>query len=244
MASRERPADRGSRQGRAAQERIETELREARIERGLSVAHVAKALGISKAEVSRIENHRSPNVPFIQLARFAAVVGLDLSLKTYPGASPVRAAAHGRLLDDLRALLHASLRWAREVPLPITGDQRAWDGMVIGRGWRFGIEAEMAARDAQALVRRINLKLRDGGVDGVLLLLRDTHRSRTFVRAARPELESTFSASPREVFASLRAGRCPSGSAILVVPYRPREDARASSRGMGRRTGEDAGAAA
>jgi len=171
----------------------------------------------------------------------AAVVGLDLSLKTYAGASPVRAAAHGRLLDDLRALLHASLRWAREVPLPITGDQRAWDGMVIGRGWRFGIEAEMAARDAQALVRRINLKMRDGGVDGVLLLLRDTHRSRTFVRAARPELETTFSASPREVFASLRAGRCPSGSAILVVPYRPA--AGRSRAGGARLVGRDLGPA-
>jgi transcriptional regulator with XRE-family HTH domain len=149
MATIERSIDRGTRMGRVALVRLGHELRSARIDHGLSIDFVAAASGLSNAEVGRIERALSPNVPFITLARLAAVVGLDLAARFYPGPGPVRDAARVELLADFHALLHPTVRWAVEVPFPIAGDQRAWDGMVAGQGWRYGTEAETAPRDGR-----------------------------------------------------------------------------------------------
>ena len=74
---------------------------------------------------SAVERALSPNVPFVALARLAAVVGLDLVSKVYPGPNPMRDAPQAELLGDFRAVLHPILGWATEVPLPLPGDQRA-----------------------------------------------------------------------------------------------------------------------
>jgi transcriptional regulator with XRE-family HTH domain len=220
MGSRERPTDRGQRFGRATLARLGSELRSARTGRGLSIDAASAALGVSNAEVSRIERAFSPNVPLVVVSRYAAVLGLDLVANLYPGAPPVRDGAHIRLLADFRAELHPSLRWATEVPLPLPRDQRAWDAMIFGPDWRYGVEAETAPGDGQSLARRLNLKLRDGEVDGVLLLLRDTHRSRTFVAETRALFAGLFPSIPRQTIAALRAGLRPDGNAIVVLPYR------------------------
>lgn len=221
MPASERPIDRGTRLGKATLARIGQELRDARLDRSLSVDTTATALRISNAEVSRIERARSPRVPLVTLAHMAALVGLDLSVRLYPGASPLRDAAQVALLSDFRAMLHRSLRWATEVPLPIAGDQRAWDATACGPDWCFGIEAETLPRDAQALVRRLQLMLRDGGgLDGVVLVVRDTRRTREFLRAAADELAGAFPIPSRRASELLAAGLAPEGSAVILVPRR------------------------
>ena len=220
MPAQERPSDRGARIGRTALARIGQELREARLDRSLSVDAVASALGLSNAEVSRVERALSPKVPLVTLARMASVVGLDVSVRLFPGASPLRDAAQVALLSDFRASLHRALRWATEVPLPMDGDQRAWDATVSGTDWSYGVEAETLPRDAQALVRRLQLKLRDGGLNGVLLVLRDTRRTRQFMRAAADELAGAFPAPGRRASELLAAGLQPGGSAVILVPRR------------------------
>jgi hypothetical protein len=109
------------------------------------------------------------------------------------------------------------VRWATEVPLPIAGDLRAWDGLASGEGSRFGVEAETRPRDAQALNRRLQLKVRDGEVDGVLLVLRDGKANRAFVRAAAAELGPTFRQPGPRAIELLGAGAHPGGSAIIFV---------------------------
>lgn len=217
MAVLERPFDRGTRLGREAIARIGRELRTARIDRGLTVDAVAAALGVSNAEVSRIERDLSPSVPAIRLFRFAGLVGLDLSTSLFPGAAALRDGAHVSLLAAFARSLPPSLRWGVEVPLPIAGDQRAWDGMVSGTGWRYGVEAETAPHDAQALLRRLALKERDGDVDGLLLLLRDSRRVRDFLRAAGDELAPRFPIRGAAAMARLRNGENPTGSAVIVI---------------------------
>lgn len=129
------------------------------------------------------------------LARACAVVGLELAVKAYRGGDPIRDAAHVALLRDFQAALHPSVQWATEVPLPVAGDQRAWDGLIHGTGWHYGVEAETAPRDGQATLRRLALKERDGQVDGDLLVVRDTHQSRAFLR----EIGELDSAPPPRV---------------------------------------------
>jgi len=194
-------------------------------------------------------------VPVVTLARCAGAVGLDLVARLYPGTQPIRDAAQVALLAGFRARLHRSLRWATEVPIPIPGDQRAWDATVgSGSGdqpaftgarrrltpapgpagsadaapaeasalstrpaWCYGVEAETLPRDAQAIHRRNQLKLRDGRLDGVLLVLPDTRRARDFVRQALPELRDAYPVPGERALGLLRAGVDPGGSSIILV---------------------------
>jgi len=164
MATRERLVDRGRARGRHLIADAGRGLRDGRRDRGLSLAKVGRAIGLSRSQVSRIERGLIAGVTVAELAVLHAAVGLDLTLRAYPGGQPLRDAAQAALLSDLRADLHRSLRWAVEVPLPAPGDQRSWDAMIVGRRpssaadvviWRHGVEAEMVPRDGQALIRRI-----------------------------------------------------------------------------------------
>ena len=59
--------------------------------------------------------------------------------------------------------------------MPIAGDLRAWDAVITLAGRRAGCEAETAGlTDIQALERRLALKLRDGDVDVLILVVADT----------------------------------------------------------------------
>jgi hypothetical protein len=107
--------------------------------------------------------------------------------------------------------------------------------MIVGRRpssaadvviWRHGVEAEMVPRDGQALIRRIQLKRRDGGVDGVLLLLRPTRQSRLFVREAADMLRTAFPFPGSRALELLRAGVEPEGDSVIILPARRRARAR------------------
>lgn len=217
MATSQRLFDRGTDRAAAALARLGRELRDARRDRGLAIEAAARAARISGSELSRIERGESTRVPLVTLHRCAAVVGLELNARLYPGAGPLRDSAHASLLSDFRTHLHRSLRWATEVALPVAGDLRAWDAFISGPGWRYGVEAETSPRDAQALNRRLQLKARDGGVDGVLLVLRDNRSGRAFSRQAAVELGPTFPRSGARVLELLRAGIDPGGSAVVFV---------------------------
>jgi transcriptional regulator with XRE-family HTH domain len=217
MSPRERPLDRGRSRGHDTRRAIGKELRTGRTAVGLTLASVASATGISITELSRIERGQAPWVSVQALSEIAAVVGLDLSIKVYPGAQSLRDGRHAALLDRLRKVLHADLRWGTEVPLPIPGDQRAWDGLIVGSSWRYGVEAERNPIDGQALCRRLRLKERDGGVDGVILLLPDTRATRAFRAAFKDLLATDFAVGHTAAIRALASGTDPGGSAIVVL---------------------------
>jgi hypothetical protein len=217
MATLERPVDRGARRGRSGLIRIGADIRDARVACGITIRSAAAAAGVSASEWGRIERAAAPWVAFMTLSRSAAVVGLDLSARLYPGPRPFRDSAQLALLAALKTQLHPSLAWATEVPIPIPGDARAWDATVGGPGWRFGVEAETAPRDLQALGRRIHLKQRDSRFDGVILLVRDTRLNRNLLREEAVAIAGELPAHGRRVLAELVAGSRPSGSAIVVL---------------------------
>jgi transcriptional regulator with XRE-family HTH domain len=222
MSTRERPADRGARIAKADLERIGSELRNARVAAGLSLAAVAAAVRMSGSHVARIERGLVPTASVLQLATIGAVVGLDVRIRAYVGGDPLRDAGQARLLQRLLAILGPQLRMRLEVPLPNPGDQRAWDGWIsgfveVGHGRALAVEGESRFTDAQAQIRRLILKMRDAAVDQVLLVIADTPSNRAAVRSAGPILGGTFPVSARSAKAALRAGRHPGGSALILL---------------------------
>src|SRR4051812_34642054 len=158
VTSRERRFDQATLAARRALARFGEEVRNARLDSGLSQTHAGMAAGMSHTQVSRIEAGNSGQIGLVDLARLAAAVGLDLSIRAYPGPDPVRDIAQLRLLERFRSNLAPGLEWRPEVPLDGRNDQRAWDAVIFGAGAPIAVEAETRLTDVQRLERRIALK--------------------------------------------------------------------------------------
>jgi transcriptional regulator with XRE-family HTH domain len=215
MPTRDGPIARASRVAADDQWRLLAELARAQRSAGLSDEDVARACRMSRWTVARIvDGGRRASV--VELAAIGAALGRDIRLHAYPAGDPIRDVGQQRLLDRLRARLHPSLTTRTEVPLPIEGDLRAWDAVIRGADWRRPAEAETVLDDVQALERRLALKVRDGGVDGVVLVIADTRRNRQALAAA-PGSFSTFDRNARRVLSALATGRDPGGSSLLLL---------------------------
>ena len=203
--------------------RLGVELRTARVNAGLSLRFVGAAVRLSASQISRIERGLAPRTSATQLARIGAVVGLDVRLRAYPGGDPTRDSGHLRVIDRLRARLHPGIRVRVEVPLPNAGDLRAWDiwlaGLVdsVGEQREMPAEVETRINDLQAQIRRLTLKMRDGGAEHVLLVVADTPANRSAVAAARSAISGMFPISQRKALLALAAGRYPEGSSLVFI---------------------------
>jgi transcriptional regulator with XRE-family HTH domain len=216
MPAQSRLIDVATERSRDLLRQIGRELREARLDRNLSLRDVCAAVGISVSLGSRIERGLVRRVPFELLARLSAAVGLEAALRLYPAGSPIRDAVHAALLKRLRERIHPSLRFRTEIPMPIRGDKRAWDAGIEGSTWWVPIEAETKPRDFQALDRRIALKQRDGEVDHVLLLLLDSRHNRAFVEHNRAALTERYPVPGERALELLAAGAHPGGAMIFL----------------------------
>lgn len=202
---------------------VGAQLRDARAAGGLSLRLVAAAAGLSASQISRIERGLVPTASVMQLARIGAVVGLDVRTRTYPGPDAIRDAGQARVLERLRRRLDTTIRIRLEVPLPIPGDQRAWDASIdhlldaSGRHRDLRVEVETRVIDAQAQLRRLTLKLRDGQAEHVLLVIADTPANRRAVAALMPSIGPMFPISGRSALAALSQGRYPGGSSLLFI---------------------------
>jgi transcriptional regulator with XRE-family HTH domain len=222
VPTRERPVDRGHRLAASDRARIGRELRAARGALGLPLEVVGPAAGVSPSQAGRIERAELPTVSLDQLARLGAVVGLDVRTRTYPGPDPALDAAQLALLERLRRRLHRGLLLRTEVPLPLIGDQRAFDATIARFVDRpladvLPVEAESRLLDIQAQHRRIRLKLRDAGFDAVVLVVADTHLNRASIAAASSMLTAEYPVPARHALAALREGRHPGASTVLVL---------------------------
>lgn len=186
----------------------------------LTQAQVAAAVRISRSVYSRIECGKLGHLSIVVATQIASVLGLDLVIRAYPGPTKLRDQPS---LDRMAPVLKAAavpIVIRTEVTLPQRPDghpeQRAWDAMAEGDGKRTAMEMEMRLRDAQALERRIGLKLRDDPVDGFVLLLADTRTNRETLKL-NPEL---FRWLPRltigVVLTALSAGRHPPSGIVFV----------------------------
>jgi transcriptional regulator with XRE-family HTH domain len=217
MAGQERRGDRARQRAIVLLQETGREIRRARLDLDLSQATAAAAIGRSSSAWSRLERAQAANLPLVDLALAAAVVGLELNLRAYPVGRPLRDRAHLELLERLRASLGPGIAWQTEVPLPTAGDLRAWDALIRVKGTRVGVEAETRARDAQSLQRRLMLKRRDGGVDHLILLLANTRHNRGFLRSAGAGFRAELPLPGPVALERLAAGEDPGGSSILLL---------------------------
>jgi len=188
----------------------------------MSYAALGRALRVSGWQAARICRGQSPGLTVVRLSQLCAVVGLELAARSFPGESPVRDAGHIKLLRRVRARLGPGLAWNLEVPvveMRVSGslDRRAWDATIGGPGWLLGIEAETRVRDVQALLRRLELKIRDGRVDGVLVVLSDTNHHRRLMRDEENLLRDRLPGSPRQALRALKDGTMPPQRTALLL---------------------------
>ena len=149
-------------------------------------------------------------------ARVAPIVGLELAARLHANGDPVRDRAHLALLERLRKRLAPAATWRTEVPVPIAGDLRSGDALVGVTGGEVLIEAETHLGDIQALERKVSAKVRDLGIDRVVLLVADTRHNRAVTRT-HPELARRFPLDTRSVLAALGTGRLPDRDGLLIL---------------------------
>ena len=216
MPARVKPIDLARATARRLRNDIGNEVRVARVGASVSQRVAGARVGMSHSQFGRIERAELTDVTVDQLSRACTAVGLKLIMRAIPIADPALDAGQLALLGRFRALLPSGTRFLTEVPLPIPGDLRAWDGMAF-LDRKVAIEAETRPRDIQVVERRCALKARDGGVDIVVLLLADTAANRAMLDMHREDLRAMFPLDGRQVLRDLRAGRAPAASGIVVL---------------------------
>jgi transcriptional regulator with XRE-family HTH domain len=216
MSVREDRAVRGRRQGHEINRLIGREIRHRRRTAGISQASLAGAIGLSQAEIARIESGASPWLTIANAASILAVLGLRLWAKVYPAGPPLRDAGHLRLLSDFEARLDPRIDCRREWPIPGDAAGRAIDLLLIGLPSPIAVEAETLISDIQELERELNLKLANAGLRRMVLLVRGSRRNREVLRAAG-SLSRAFPLSTRAVMHALSAGRDPGANGIVIL---------------------------
>lgn len=218
MPAADRRFDRGTRRAVRSLRDLGGELRTKRHAVGLSQQAVADAAHIDRARYSRIEAARITSLGILEASRVAAVLGLDLAIRCYPGGDPLRDAAQARLIERISALLAPPLRLRLEVALPGGPDQielRAWDAVIEGPGGRTRIEVEMRLADAQAQARAISLKQRDDPTGDLLVVVANSRHNRLALDLHPNAFAPLGRLQARAVLAALRRGKHPPTGLVL-----------------------------
>jgi transcriptional regulator with XRE-family HTH domain len=216
MPVTERLTDRGRRRGRRVNQVIGEQILQRRRMAGISQAALGAAVGLSKAEVGRIERGAAPWLTVIHAATLLSALGMELSANAFPISSPMRDAGQLRLLEEFEVRLPPSVGRTREWPIPIPGDLRAIDLLLTGLPARIGVEAETMLHDLQALERDMRQKQRDGGLGRMILLLRGSRHNRETLKQA-DALRRAFPLGTRAILAALARGRDPGGDGIVLL---------------------------
>ena len=217
MPSRSNQVDEARIAGRRLQAYLGSELRDARIARGLRQIDLARALRTSRFHVSRIERGDIGAVGLADLAQHGASVGLRLRARFHPIGGGLRDAAQLDLLRRFRARIGDRWSWHLEAPLRIPGDLRAFDAMLTKGDLQIAIEAITRLADAQAQLRAVTLKQRDGQVQRLVVLVTATHHNRRAVATAADILTTGFPLGTRATLRALAAGEDPGDNGIVLL---------------------------
>jgi len=225
----------GDRQLRRTSARFAEEFRGIRLRAGVSQAAVARAIGVTRSVICRMERG-DPGVSPQVRARAASVLGADFRMAIYPEAAPlIHDAAHARMVEAILTLRSGA--WRATVEAPVPGPGRRSTDIRLDHGPRIVlIEVESRVHAFEAIIRecadkRAAVAAVAGGqrqVHVVLALPRTRHHQT--LMTTHPEI--TAAAFPASNAALSRALRDPTidwpGDGILWVPLsrRPIETGR------------------
>jgi transcriptional regulator with XRE-family HTH domain len=197
------------------------EIRLARLAAGMTHAQVAGRIGCARQRVARFEAGRVASVPLADLSAVAAIVGLRLQVRAFPAGPPLRDLAQLSVTHRLRRRIAQAWRIVLEVPVRIAGDLRAFDLLLRERVTGAVVCVEIITRlaDAQAQLRAVHLKWRDGAPPGarLVVVLANTPVNRRALAAVRELLRDELPLDGRAVLAALGAGRMPAGNGVVLV---------------------------
>lgn len=218
VGTRSTAVDEAARRARRQIEDVTRDLRDARMAAGLSQAVVASGTGVSRSVLASWERGEV-EATGTRMARWGAVVGIDVVIRAHAAGSPLRDAGQLRLISRARAAIgEAEWTWRTEVPVSRDPhDRRAFDAVLSSHAGHVGLEAITRLTDAQAQVRAAVLKQETARLERLILVLVQTRHNRAAVVAAAPTLSGAFPAKPREVLRALRAGRLPQANGIVLV---------------------------
>jgi transcriptional regulator with XRE-family HTH domain len=219
MPNRVRQVHEASISGRRLQAELGTELREARLMRGLRQIDVARATDVSDARISRVERGRLDGLAVAELARHGAAVGLRLHARFYPTGGGLRDAAQIDLIRRLRVRISNQWRCQLEAPINIPGDPRAFDALLtlVDQPVSIAVEAITRLRDAQAQLRSAAHKQRDGQATRLVMLVKASHANRRALGSAGDLLATTFPLGTKGMLAALAAGVDPAMNGIVLL---------------------------
>ncbi len=187
----------------------------------MTQAQVAGRIGCARQRVARIEAGRVAGVALADLSAVAAVVGLRLQVRAFPAGPALRDVAQLAVMHRLRRRISPAWRIALEVPVRIAGDLRAFDLVLRERVTGAVVCVEIITRltDAQAQLRAVHLKWRDGAPPGACLVvvLANTPGNRRALHAVRDLLRDELPLDGRAVLAELGEGRMPAGNGVVLV---------------------------
>jgi len=217
MASRTRSTDEARRRWTRTATELGDQLRTGRHVNGLTQRGVGAAIRTSASEISRRELGRSRRLTGEKLAVHAAAVGLGLSVKLWPMGGAIRDAAQARLIAAFVARVGRLWKVGLEAPVPVAGDLRAVDVLLVSAAVRIAVEVITRLADLQAQVRAAQLKARDIGATRLILVIAGSHANRRALADARSTLLATFDLDTRRILADLAAGRDPGRDGIVVL---------------------------
>jgi len=203
--------------GRRLHTELGNELRNARLDRGLRQTDVARSARTSGSHVSRLERGEIDAVAIADLLRHGAVLGLRLRARFYPVGGGLRDEGQLALLRQLRARIGDAFQWQLEAPLNIPGDLRAFDALLTNRRATIAVEAVTRLHDAQAQLRAISLKQRDGRVDRLILAVKASRSNRRALSTAKDLLAMSFPMGTRATLAALSDGEDPGENGLILL---------------------------
>lgn len=217
MANRQSILRDAARLAKRLGEELGRELRVARLTAGMTQREVGLQLQRSASHVSRVEHGLLRSLHLSGLARHAAVVGLRPWVRLYPTIGRPLDAAQLALFARFRARIGAGWKVVLEAPMPLHGDLRAADALLVIAGCRVMVELITRLADVQAQLRAAHRKQRDLGADRLIFVVAATTTNRRAVRDAASAIREALPLGTKEILAALAADRDPGGDGLVLL---------------------------
>lgn len=157
MTVRREAIHEGDRTLRRMATRFGDDFREQRLRIGVTQAAIARAIGVDRSAIARLERG-DPGVSNTIRSRACAVLGADFRIALYPERVPmIFDAAHARIVERLLAIRHRRWRPVIEAPVPGPG-RRSVDVSLAAGNDIVLLEVETRVRRMEQLARELHAK--------------------------------------------------------------------------------------